>query len=292
MKLSTVKINGNEQAAISIANGLVLIETINESERAGWSTELFELIRLGELAPLTEWYNTGGKEKLAQLASIPYEKAEYSPLYRHPRKIWGIGLNYVKDAAELAAADPNDEPVSFMKPDTTLIGPLDAIRIPPGAGTITAEAELGIIIGKTCKNITEAEVYDAIAGYTTTIDVTASDIHARNQRYLTRAKSFDTFFSFGPQFITKDEFPDPLDIQVETALNGAAAHRNKVFNMKFRPAFAVSFHSKVMTLLPGDIIMTGTPGAVVIRDGDVVECRIEGFEPLLNPVRNGEPALK
>ncbi|MDQ8736872.1 fumarylacetoacetate hydrolase family protein [Paenibacillus sp. LHD-38] len=286
MKLSTVKVNGKEQAAISIAEGLVLIETINVAERAGWSTELFELIRLGELATLTEWYNTGGKEKLEQLTLIPYEEADYGPLYRHPRKIWGIGLNYVKDAAELAAADPNDEPVSFMKPDTTIIGPLDAIRIPPEEGTITAEAELGIIIGKTCKNITEAEVYDAIAGYTTTIDVTASDIHARNQRYLTRAKSFDTFFSFGPQFITKDEFPDPLDIQVETALNGATAHRNKVFNMKFRPWYAVAFHSKVMTLLPGDIIMTGTPGAVVIRDGDVVECRIEGFEPLLNPVKN------
>lgn len=286
MKLSTVKVNGKEQAAISIAEGLVLIDTINEAERAGWSTELFELIRLGELVPLTEWYNTGGKEKLEQLTLIPYDEADYGPLYRHPRKIWGIGLNYVKDAAELAAADPNDEPVSFMKPDTTIIGPLDAIRIPPEEGTITAEAELGIIIGKTCKNITEAEVYDAIAGYTTTIDVTASDIHARNQRYLTRAKSFDTFFSFGPQFITKDEFPDPLDIQVETALNGAAAHRNKVFNMKFRPWYAVAFHSKVMTLLPGDIIMTGTPGAVVIRDGDVVECRIDGFEPLLNSVKN------
>ncbi|CAM4037923.1 fumarylacetoacetate hydrolase family protein [Paenibacillus alkaliterrae] len=90
----------------------------------------------------------------------------------------------------------------------------------------------------------------------------------------------------GPQFVTKDEFPDPLAIQVETAINGEAAHRNTVFNMRFRPYFAVAFHSQVMTLLPGDIILTGTPGAVVIRDGDIVECRIDGFEPLLNPVRD------
>lgn len=286
MKLCTVKVGGKELAALTSASGLVLIETINQAERSNWSIELFELIRLGELERVTDWYNGGGKEKLEQLTAIPYGEAEYGPLYRQPRKIWGIGLNYVKDAAELAEVDPNDEPVSFMKPDTTIIGPLDAIRIPQGAGQITAEAELGIIIGRTCKNIAEADVYDVIAGYTTTIDVTAADIHARNQRYLTRAKSFDTFFSFGPQFITKDEYPDPLEIQVETAINGEVAHRNKVFNMKFRPWFAVSFHSKVMTLLPGDIIMTGTPGAVVIRDGDIVGCHIEGFEPLLNPVRS------
>lgn len=286
MKLSTIKVNDKELAALPGANGLVLMETINEAERTGWSTELFELIRHGELEAVTNWYEGGGRAKLGQLAAIPYEVVKYAPLYRHPRKIWGIGLNYVKDAAALAGVDPNDEPVSFMKPDTTIIGPSDAIRIPQGAGQITAEAELGIIIGKTCKNITEAEVYDVIAGYTTTIDVTASDIHARNQRYLTRAKSFDTFFSFGPQLITKDEFPDPLEIQVETAINGVAAHRNKVFNMKFRPWYSVAFHSKVMTLLPGDIIMTGTPGAVVIHDGDTVECRIDGFKPLLNPVRD------
>ncbi|WP_053373640.1 fumarylacetoacetate hydrolase family protein [Paenibacillus sp. FJAT-27812] len=286
MKVSSVKVNGRELAALPSANGLVLMETINEAEAASWSTELFELIRLGELEPLTGWYEGGGKDKLEQLAAIPYGRAEYMPLYRQPRKIWGIGMNYVQHAEELAAIDPNDEPVSFMKPDTTIIGPLDAIRIPADVGKITAEAELGIIIGKTCKNITEAEVYDVIAGYTTTIDVTASDIHARHQRYLTRAKSFDTFFSFGPQLITKDEFPDPLAIQVETAINGEVAHRNKVFNMRFRPYFAVAFHSKVMTLLPGDIIMTGTPGAVVIRDGDIVECRIDGFETLLNPVRD------
>jgi 2-keto-4-pentenoate hydratase/2-oxohepta-3-ene-1,7-dioic acid hydratase in catechol pathway len=284
MKISTVKVNGQELAAIPSVNGLVLIDTINQSEGTGWSTELFELIRLAHLEPLSSWYDEGGKEKLIPLSAIPYEDVEYGPLYRHPRKIWGIGMNYVKDAAELAEAAPDDEPVSFMKPDTTLIGPLDAIRIPLGVGQITAEAELGIIIGKTCKNISEAEAQNVIAGYTTTIDITAFDIHARNPRYLTRAKSFDTFFSFGPQLITKDEFPDPLQIEVKTVINDETAHRNKVFNMKFRPWFTVAFHSKVMTLLPGDIIMTGTPGAVVIRNGDIIECQIKGFEPLRNPV--------
>lgn len=285
MRISTVKVNGREQAALYSARGFVLVETINHMEQASWSTELFELIRLGELELLTEWYNIGGKEKLARLAAIPLEEAEYAPLYRHPRKIWGIGMNYVKETSELAEVNPEEEPVSFMKPDTALIGPLDAIRLPAAAGEIIAEAELGIVIGKRCKDIEEDEAIEAIAGYTTTIDVTASDIHARNPRYLTRAKSFDTFFSFGPQLVTKDEIPDPLQLEVKTVLNGETAFHNHVYNMKFRPSFLIAFHSKVMTLLPGDIILTGTPGAVVIRDGDRVECHIDGFEPLLNPVR-------
>lgn len=286
MKLSTIVVSGREQAAIAISGGLVPLETVNAAAGTEWSTELFELIRLGELELLAEWYNAEGAGKLEGLDAIPYSEAKYGPLYRQPRKIWGIGMNYVKDEPELAAVDPDEEPVSFMKPDTTIIGPGEAIRLPHGAGTITAEAELGILIGKRCKSIAEEDVYDVIAGYTTAIDVTAADIHARHPRFLTRAKSFDTFFSFGPQFMTKDEFPDPLAFRVETVHNGRTAHRNVTFNMRFRPYSAVAFHSQIMTLLPGDIILTGTPGAVVIRDGDTIECRIGGFEPLLNPVRD------
>ncbi|MDQ0113469.1 fumarylacetoacetate hydrolase family protein [Paenibacillus harenae] len=285
MRISTVKLEEYELAALNGDAGLVLMDTINKAEGKTWHTELFDIIRLGELDDITEWYESGGKKKLADFPALPYGEAEYGPLYRNPRKIWGIGMNYVKSEDELAAADPADEPVSFMKPDTTLIGPLDAIRIPAGVGTITAEAELGIVIGKACKNITEVDYGDVIAGYVATIDVTASDIHARNQRFLTRAKSFDTFFSLGSTLVTKEELPDLLGVHVETALNGEVVHRNKLFNMKFRPDYAVAFHSKVMTLLPGDIIMTGTPGAVVIRDGDIIECRMDGFEPLHNPVR-------
>lgn len=285
MKLSTLKINGGEQAALACESGLVLIETINAAEGKVWHTETFGIISSGELDAIEAWYRDGGKEKLSSMPSIAYAKAEYGPLYRHPRKIWGIGLNYVKDEAELAAADPSDEPVGFMKPDTSLIGPLDAICLPSDAGTITAEAELGIVIGKACRNVTEADFGEVVAGFVATIDVTAADIHARNQRFLARAKSYDTFFSLGSTLITFDEMEDVLQLHVETAINGAPAHRNKPYFMKFRPDFAVAFHSKVMTLLPGDIMMTGTPGAVVIRNGDIVECRIDGFEPLLNPVR-------
>jgi 2-keto-4-pentenoate hydratase/2-oxohepta-3-ene-1,7-dioic acid hydratase in catechol pathway len=114
--------------------------------------------------------------------------------------------------------------------------------------------------------------------------MTAEDILRKNPRYLTRAKSFDTFFSFGPQLVTPDEVGDISALEVSTVLNGEVRRTNTVRNMTFSPWSLVSFHSKVMSLLPGDVISTGTPGAVVIRDGDVAECRITGFEPLSNPV--------
>jgi 2-keto-4-pentenoate hydratase/2-oxohepta-3-ene-1,7-dioic acid hydratase in catechol pathway len=115
--------------------------------------------------------------------------------------------------------------------------------------------------------------------------MTAEDILRKNPRYLTRSKSFDTFFSFGPELVTPDEIEDVEALEVSTVLNGEVGRTNTVSSMIFSPRWLVSFHSRVMTLLPGDVISTGTPGAVVIDDGDVVECRITGFEPLSNPVR-------
>ena len=129
-----------------------------------------------------------------------------------------------------------------------------------------------------------------IAGYCLIIDMTAEDILQRNPRFLTRSKNFDTFFSFGPELITPDEVLDVLRLQVGTWRNGALHRENVVANMAFPPSYLVSFHSQVMTLYPGDIISTGTPGAVVIEHGDVAECRIEGLGSLTNPVRRGTDA--
>ncbi|WP_126424637.1 fumarylacetoacetate hydrolase family protein [Brevibacillus marinus] len=288
MRLATVKRNGKEVAAVVVQNGVVPVETVNQRLHREWATDLFEIIRTGQWAEMNAWYQNGGRNELAALESgvIPAEQVEYAPLYRHPRKIWGIGLNYVEHAADLHEKAPDTEPASFMKPDTAIIGPGDTIEIPLQSERTTAEAELGIIIGKECKNISEAEAPGVIAGFTTIIDMTAEDILARNPRYLTRAKSFDTFFSFGPHLVTPDEVSNVLDLNVATVINGRIHRKNVVANMTFRPWYLVSFHSHVMTLLPGDIISTGTPGAVVIRDGDIVECQIDGFATLVNKVRD------
>lgn len=288
MRLATIKLNGVETAALVTEKGVLPIESMNQAFNQNWSTDVFEMLHTGQLDELKKWQQTDAGRQLDSLKEqyIPVNEVVYGPLYQHPRKIWGIGLNYVEHAADLHEKAPNTEPASFMKPDTTIIGPQDEILIPHQSERTTAESELGIIIGKECKNVSEADAPNVIAGFTTIIDMTAEDILQINPRYLTRAKSFDTFFSFGPQLVTPDEVPEVLDLNVATVINGQIHRRNVVSNMTFRPWFLVSFHSKVMTLLPGDIISTGTPGAVVIRNGDIVECQIDGFEKLVNSVRD------
>lgn len=288
MRLATIKKDGQELAAIVLAEGVIPLSTVNEVRGTTWPTSLFEIIRLNQLPPLKTWLQHESDSLMQSLRHrfIPFSQVVYAPLYRHPRKIWGIGLNYVEHAADLSEKAPNTEPASFMKPDTTIIGPNDTIQIPLQSERTTAEAELGIIIGKECKDVSEEEAPAVIAGYTTIIDMTAEDILQKNPRYLTRSKSFDTFFSFGPQLVTPDEVDEVLDLQVSTVINGTLHRKNVVSNMTFRPWSLVSFHSKVMTLQPGDIISTGTPGAVVIRDGNIVECHIDGFEKLVNHVKD------
>lgn len=284
MRLATIRTEQEEHAAI-ISNGqAVSIAAVNETYNQQWETSIFELIASGKLDGLTDWYNETGKAAIenGELPTIPDEDLAYAPLYRHPRKIWGIGLNYVDHASDLGEKAPNTEPASFMKPDTSIIGHRDTIEIPLQSERTTAEAELGVIIGKECRNVEEEGVQDYIAGYTTIIDMTAEDILQKNPRYLTRSKSFDTFFSFGPQFVTKDEIEALDGLEVSTVINGQIHRKNTVDHMTFSPEYLVSFHSKVMKLLPGDIISTGTPGAVPINGGDIVECRIDGFKPLIN----------
>lgn len=267
MKFATIKRNGLEEAALVRKDGVVPL-----------GTDLFSLIyeeRLGDAGSLVSG------------ETIPFDEVEYGPLYRRPRKIWGIGLNYVEHAGDLDEKAPSEEPASFMRPDTAIIGSGDEIRLPPQSERVTGEAELAVVIGREAKDVSVEEAMSVVAGFTTVIDMTAEDILRRNPRYLTRAKSFDTFFSFGPHLLTPDETgsaEDLLRLEVSTVLNGEPLRTNTVSNMTFPPLDLVSFHSRVMTLLPGDIISTGTPGAVVIRDGDIIGCRIPGFEPLSNPV--------
>lgn len=286
MRLAAFKTDGGEKSAIATQNGLIPIETVNRKLNRNWPTDTLELIKSGALADLAAWYHDQGPRTMETMVGETVSEASVqpAPLYRRPQKIWGIGLNYADHAADLSEKTPQGIPGSFMKPDTTLIGPGDAIRIPELSQKTTAEGELGVIIGQHCKDVRAEDWQTVVAGFTTIIDMTAEDILRQNPRYLTVSKSFDTFFSFGCQLVTPDEIPDVSALAVATVLNGRIHAQNVVANMTFSPAFLVSFLSQVMTLLPGDIISTGTPGACAIADGDIVECRISGFRSLVNPV--------
>ena len=282
MRLATIRRNGEEMAAIILPGGPLPVREMSDL-RGGKEVDLLSLLESGRFHELKGSYD---KEEVEVRAAVSV-RFEYGPLYRRPRKIWGIGLNYVEHAGDLSETAPSEEPASFMRPDTTIIGPGEEVVLPAQSERVTAEGELALVIGREAKNVPEEEAPFVVAGLTTVLDMTAEDILRKNPRYLTRAKSFDTFFSFGPQLVTLDEVGEMEDLTVATVLNGEVKRENVVSNMTFSPWFLVSFHSKVMTLLPGDIISTGTPGAVQIRDGDVAECRITGFEPLSNPVVRG-----
>jgi len=129
---------------------------------------------------------------------------------------------------------------------------------------------IGVIIGRSCRAISEHQAADYIAGYCLILDMTAEDILQRNPRFLTRSKNFDTFFSFGPELITPDEVPDILKVKVGTYKNGTLHRENIVANMAFPPHYLVAFHSHVASMYPGDIISTGTPGAGCRRCGTYV----------------------
>ncbi len=276
MKLVTIRQGGREEAAVVFPGGVVPVREVGGlfRERA----DLLSLLESGRFYELKEAY--GRAEVRGEAVSRPSR----APLYRRPRKIWGIGLNYAEHAGDLQETAPSEEPASFMRPDTTIIGPGDEVVLPAQSGRVTAEGELALIIGREAKDVPEEDAPSVVAGFTTVLDMTAEDILRRNPRYLTRAKSFDTFFSFGPELVTPEEIADVDALEVSTALNGEVRRTNTVSNMTFSPWWLVSFHSRVMTLVPGDVISTGTPGAVVVQDGDVAECRITGFEPLSNPV--------
>jgi 2-keto-4-pentenoate hydratase/2-oxohepta-3-ene-1,7-dioic acid hydratase in catechol pathway len=216
------------------------------------------------------------------------DTVQFTAPYRSPRKIWGIGLNYLDHASDLSESVP-EEPASFIKGDHTIVGSGDTIVLPRQSERVTAEAEIGLVIGRYCRNVPEDDALDYVWGVCPILDQTAEDILQRNPRFLTRSKNFPTFFSFGPAIVPMRElrqrFGSIGDITVSTVKNGAELRTNTVARMTFGPAALVSFHSKVMPLFPGDIISTGTPGAVVLDDGDTVECRIPGIGSLANDVR-------
>ncbi len=197
-----------------------------------------------------------------------------------PGKIIAVGLNYRDHAEELGLAVP-EEPVIFLKPPSTVIGPGEAILYPAMSGQVDYEAELGVVIGDRAKDLSLAEAKDHILGYTCANDVTARDLQRKDGQW-TRAKSFDTFCPIGPWIETG---LDPGNLLVESYLNGEQRQSSRTAQFIFPVYYLVSFISRVMTLYPGDLIITGTPAGIgPMKHGDEVEVRIEGIGSLKNIV--------
>ena len=209
----------------------------------------------------------------------------------NPQKIMCLAFNYLDHAKEQNLTPP-DDPVIVMKPRTSLCGTNADIVCPNFVKELDYEVELAVILGKECKNISEDEVEDVVFGYMILNDVSARDIQFKDKQF-TRAKSFDTFAPCGPWITTKDEIDDPHNLHLLTKINGDTRQDSTTMNMSLKIPQIISKLSKVMTLEPGDIISTGTPEGVALKnpdfsflkDGDVIKMEIEGLGAIQNTVR-------
>lgn len=210
-----------------------------------------------------------------------------------PNKIIAIGRNYAEHAKETGNDLPK-APLIFAKFPSTLIGPGDTITWSESiTKEVDWEGELGVVIGKRAKNVSEEDALNYVFGYTIGHDVSARDLQLRADTQWTRGKSLDTFCPLGPWIVTRDEIADPQNLKLTTAVNGEIRQDDTTQNMIFPVKMLISYCSKMFTLEPGDLILTGTPPGVgegmkppvYLKDGDVVTINIEGLGELTNPCK-------
>jgi 2,4-diketo-3-deoxy-L-fuconate hydrolase len=272
MKLIRYGEAGRERPGLQLANG----DRVDASEVTTEYDERF--FEDGGLARLALWQS----ERAASAPRIP-QSARLGPPIVRPNKIVCIGLNYRDHAAE-TGAEPPREPVIFLKATTALAGPNDDVIIPKGASKLDWDVELAVVIGRTARYVPRERAMEYIAGYALHNDYSERSFQLERGGQWVKGKSADTFAPIGPYLATKDEVPEPHALDMWLKVNGAFRQRSSTSNMIFGVDALVSYVSEFMTLLPGDVISTGTPAGVglgikpdplYLQPTDVVELGIE-----------------
>lgn len=270
MKVAQILWNGEKFYAIFEHRSFYVLEGIDESN-------IFQKIMNEKIT-----------EHIGNLVLREEEVKWLPPVFR-PTKIIGIGLNYLSHIKE-SSSNPPKNPVIFAKFPNSLIGHEGVIEWKRSVTErVDYEAELALIVGKIGKNLSADEALSVIAGYSCANDVSARDLQFGDGQW-TRGKSLDTFCPLGPYLVTKDEVEDPQNLEIELLLNGEIMQKSDTSEMTFSVKEIVSFLSQSMTLLPGDVILTGTPSGVgvfrkppvFLKDGDEVIVRIKGIGELKN----------
>ena len=273
-------------------------EAVHDTRQPAFPTTMRALLEAGDTAmqvaaKTLNWLEVQGIEALAPV-SHPLEAVSLAPPVPDPSKIVCCGLNYADHCREQNIDLPKNL-VLFSKFSTALIGYGDAITWKAGTSQqVDYEAELAVVIGRRARRVSEAEAMGCVAGYTVLNDVSGRRTQRAEKQWL-RAKGFDGFGPCGPWIVTTDEIPDPHALTIECRVNGELRQSSDTGRMIFRIPYLVSYLSRTMTLEPGDIISTGTPGGVgehrdppvFLADGDAVTCTIQGIGTLENPVRAG-----
>ena len=208
-----------------------------------------------------------------------------------PSKVVCVGKNYAAHVEEMKTGEAPEEPLLFLKPSTSVIGPGDAIRIPAGSTNVHHEVELAVVIGaRGARHVTPEQALSSVFGYTIGNDVTERDMQ-RSDGQWTRAKGFDSFCPLGPWIETDlaGLGKDPADLEITCTVDGELRQKGRTSQLLFDVPTLISYISQVMTLLPGDVVLTGTPSGVgPIRPGQRVECSIEALGTLANPVTGAD----
>lgn len=226
------------------------------------------------------WKNKIGGDFIFSGEKVSLEEVKLLSPCR-PSKIIGIGLNYRSHAEELGVSLP-EVPVIFIKPSTAVIGPGEKILLPPQSRRVDYEAELGVVIGRVARNVSSQEAGAYIWGYTCANDVTARDLQPKNGQW-SYSKGFDTFAPIGPWIET--EIADPYSLEVVGLLNGKVVQWGKVRDLIFGIEELIAYITSCMTLLPGDVIFTGTPSGIgPLKKGDHFTVSIQGIGDLTNEV--------
>lgn len=233
-----------------------------------------------------------GKPSRPMEKALPLEKVRFAPVVSRPSKIIALGLNYLDHAKESKGAIPK-VPLVFAKFPSSLNGHKEAIVWSEDiTKKVDFEAELAVVIGKTLYRPEKEQVMEAVFGYACSNDVSARDLQFGDGQWV-RGKSLDTFCPIGPWIVTRDEVPDPHSLSIKTLLNGTTMQDSNTKLMIFKVPEVIHFISRQITLLPGDVILTGTPHGVgtfrdpsiYMKDGDVVVVEIEKVGRLINPCR-------
>ena len=225
--------------------------------------------------------------------SYALSEVKVLPPIRQPSKIIAVGLNYIDHCKEAGLPVPT-EPVLFSKFTTSICGPYDELSWPPSVTKeVDYEVELAVVIGRSARDVVEKDALDYVLGYTVVNDVSARDLQFIGAKQWDKSKSFDTFCPYGPYIVTRDEIPDPHNLQVRTVLNGKEMQNSNTKNLIFNVNQIIAYASQGTTLLPGDLIPTGTPFGVgfsrkppvFLKDGDECVCEVEKIGSIRNRIR-------
>ena len=287
MKLVTFSMSGQSRLGVLRPDG-----TIADVSRAdsGIPADILEFLAGGEAMRQRAGSVADG---ISAAYVLDPQIAHIGPPIPHPDKILCIGVNY-KDHIEETHSETPEHPVVFSKYSNTIIGPGDAIHLPAISTMVDYEAEFAVVMGRTARNVSKEDALDYVGGYTILNDVSARDFQKRTSQW-TIGKSFDTFAPIGPVLVTSDEIPDPHTLDIKLRLNGEEMQSSNTRQLLFNVNDLIADITAAITLQPGDIISTGTPGGVgmardpqvLLKPGDEIEVEVEGIGILRNPVIQG-----